>query len=817
MVRKLMFLLCLFLILNCTKDSAQNTPLYAYVPTNTELILKINALAGIKDSISNNLFLASLEKLKPYRKALGKLSILDYVPTSTKGLLVFSDTDEVLYIGETVPLTPKDSISGEASAIEQLTLSSGSISKHTINDTNFFATISGSKFLIGSNEAVISASLEQADSDFENPVLKKLYTNSDETAAATVFVSLKNNDSLFSHLLKNDAELAPKEFAHWVSFDVSASKQNLLLNGISTIDSTATDYLSLFKNTTPLPTITASFAPYDTDAFLSYSFDNFGAFLENQQAFLQNPAPNDSLFSAVEEIGLIYMGNRKAIVLNTYGSESMTDFLVGIRKQAIDYQGNIILELSKTDFLNTVFNPVITNFDANYCTILENAFLFADKQEVLETLISDFNSGNTFDKSTTYDIIGEATASSATMLFIGNASYMDKLAKKHLQKNLFPNNLKNLFKGYSFAAQIVADGDFFLTNIALKKNQRTKKSSGTKAVFTTMLDSKIAMNPQIVTNHNTKKKEVVVQDEQNQLYLLSGEGEIIWKKQLSEKIQGTIHQVNLFKNGRLQFAFTTSSRLVVLDRNGKEVAALTKYFEGGNLNPLAVFDYAKNREYRLVVTQGNKVFMYDRKGKIVSGFKYTKANSPIVGAPKHLVIGNKDHIVFKLADGSLKILNRMGDVRVKVPEKFEFSENEVFIYKNQFTFSDKNGLLHQIDQNGKTNASTLQLNKEHGLVSTQKTLIYQNDNELSIKGKKVELDLGIYTRPKVFLIKNKIYISVTDIQNEKLYLFDSQAVPIKNFPVFGSGPADLASLKEDGKLALVAQKDDNSLILYQLN
>ena len=87
---------------------------------------------------------------------------------------------------------------------------------------------------------------------------------------------------------------------------------------------------------------------------------------------------------------------------------------------------------------------------------------------------------------------------------------------------------------------------------------------------------------------------------------------------------------------------------MILDRNGKEVKPFVKKYEGGNLNGLAVFDYENKKDYRFVVTQGNKVFMYNNKGSIVSGFKYTKAESAILQAPKHLAIANKDYLVFTL-------------------------------------------------------------------------------------------------------------------------------------------------------------------------
>ena len=92
-----------------------------------------------------------------------------------------------------------------------------------------------------------------------------------------------------------------------------------------------------------------------------------------------------------------------------------------------------------------------------------------------------------------------------------------------------------------------------------------------------------------------------------------------------------------------------------------------------------------------------------------------------------------------------------------------------------------------------------------------------DDNTLNIKGKKVDLEFGVYTQPKIFYINDKIYVAVTDIQNQKIYLYDSQAEPIPNFPVFGMSMIDLLDMDNDNKLELVAKDQENSIIVYALN
>jgi hypothetical protein len=303
----------------------------------------------------------------------------------------------------------------------------------------------------------------------------------------------------------------------------------------------------------------------------------------------------------------------------------------------------------------------------------------------------------------------------------------------------------------------------------------------------------------------------------NNLYLISTDGKVLWKKKLDGKIQGRIYQVDLYKNARLQLAFTTSDQFLILDRNGKEVRPFVKRFSGGNLNPLAVYDYEGNRNYRFVVTQGTEIFMYNGKGDIVKGFKYTSANSPVIAAPRHFRIGRKDYLVFKLENGELKILNRQGKPRITVKERIDFSENEIFLYREKFALTDKKGTLFAIDEKGNISRTKLNLSEDHGFDATSKTLVTMNDNSLTVKGTAVSLDLGVYTKPVIFYLYDKIYVSVTDLQSQKSYLFDSNAEPIPDFPLLGMSLADLGDMDNDKTLELVVKEKDSSLVVYKMN
>ena len=222
--------------------------------------------------------------------------------------------------------------------------------------------------------------------------------------------------------------------------------------------------------------------------------------------------------------------------------------------------------------------------------------------------------------------------------------------------------------------------------------------------------------------------------------------------------------------------------------------------------------YDKNKNYRLLITQGKELLMLDAKGKTVTGFKANKGNT-ITSQPKHFRIGTKDYIVFG-ANKDLKILNRTGKRRVKVNQAINLKGSTIFLRDKKFTVYTNNGKLIQIDQKGKVTTTNIASKKVTKFNALNKTFTYLLENKLTIKNKTIELDFGNYTSPKLFYSNNKVFVAITDLQTQKVYVFDSNAKPIEHFPVFGTSGIDL---RNTNKLEIITKGDSNSLILYTAN
>ena len=818
---KLRFLVPLILLLltNCEKKDATEKSLLNYVPENASVIIKITDHETFKNALKDNTFLSNLSTSKLYQELHHKVSYLNYVQPKSESILAFTEIGannfEFTYITKnTTNLFLLDSVKNKT--VKTIEFANSTFEKYEVDESIFYALESNGNIILSSSELILEK-LNGKLAPTPSAILKKLYASVNNTKSASIFINLNRSNSLIAASLNDKSDLNISGFSDWISLDLQASEKNLRFTGVSIANDSIRNYVDLFANTKPVANSTILFAPASADAILSYTFDNYSAFAKNRELSTGVISPSTPTLNTVEEIGIIYLKNKKAILMNTYGAETIAEYLRSEKKGVIEFLGHEIIELQKPEFLNSRFSPLVKDFKSRFCTILKDAFVFTENQATLKAILTNYKDGRTFHKAAIYETLKDDIALESSILFLANGKRINSIFDNNFSANLARDIYKLPLSNYGFAAQTIVDKSLYHINVVIQEINKTSQKANISALFDIELDSDVATNPQFVTNHITKKKEIVVQDTKNVLYLISGKGKILWKKQLESLVQGKIHQVDIFKNGRLQLAFTTNNQMMVLDRNGKEVKQFTKTFEGGNLNPLAVFDYAKKKNYRFIVTQNDKVYMYDSKATIVKGFKFTKATQPIIAAPKHLVIQNKDYLVFKLKDGTLKLLNRVGDIRTKVNEKIDFSENEVFIYKNRFTLTDKKGMLYEIDDKGKIKKTSLKLSNDHGMYSTEQTLVTMNDNMLNIKGKRIELEMGVYTQPKIFYIYNKIYVSVTDLQNEKIYLFDSQANSIAGFPVSGASSIDLQNIDNDKSLEIVSKKNSTSLITYKIN
>lgn len=770
------------LLYSCNQQTQKATEITQLIPENASVIVKINDFETFKNDISNSDFIKQISNSKTYKHFNTTVNTFSNYKSKHPIVLAFNSSNDSLYYTF--------------------------ITKHSlVNDsldlkTAFTKTID-SFYIVSNSKQNLATPISS------NTEIASLFKIADQEKSFSLI--LKNE---LTNVLGNSLYVANTEnFGNWTLLDANINPNQVTFNGLISNTPNSNKLSSIFNGNIPQENSIQNITPIQSNGFTSFTFNDYQTLKQRLDIYngkIIDSTHTSELFETINEIGEIYLDKQSVISLKSIDAAATKEALRQHQNIIENFRGSDILKFEDSLLLQNTFKPLLSKKVTAY-VVLEDFFMFSDNTEHLKTIISNHQNGTVLSKNDAFNTNFSHLSDESSLLVIANPSKLNT----QLQQ-LFNSEDSYNIDAYKFSAfQLIEDDGYAHINSIIKKSKKRALANTISEEFNITLESDVLTEPQFVTNHRTKQKEIIVQDINNQLYLISNTGNILWKKRLNGPVLGEVKQIDMYKNGRLQLAFATPKRVYVLDRNGNDVAPFPMKFNDNITQPLSVFDYDKNKNYRFLVTQNNELLMFDRKGKTVRGFKYQKDNT-ITKQPKHFRVRNKDYIVFT-SNNKMKVLNRRGDQRVNVKETVNFSENPIFLYKNTFASTTVNGELTQTNIKGAVSKQSLGLDPSHKIDATSKTLVSLSNNQLNIKQNKYELEFGDYTLPKIFYLNDKIYVSVTDRQSQKVYLFDSNAKLQDNFPVFGNSTIDLNNIDSDRNLEFVTIGDSNSIIVYKKN
>ena len=672
-MRFLRFSLLFLFIFSCSKKDINHSTLFYFIPENTSIILKTSNIESLKSSIDNNDFLEILSNTSTYKNLNKKLKYLSLLKPKGQVLICFSKDhlDSLQYSAITKysnNIFVRDSLKNYKE--ETLTYSNKSIIKSVFNNETFYSAIIDSTFFTSSSREIVEKAFKYNNS---NSDLEKIYQTTDDTKMASIIIKNDENSFIKSILPYNILPL--EKLTTYLAIDADISQDNIILNGISQANDSVQSFINVFKNTTPQENQIQKITPSSSDGFLSFTFNNYKDFRANLIKYTQVDTLKTSttLFDNIIEAGIIYDSENNAVVLNSLDGISTEDALISEQTIIENFRQVDIFNFSQPDLFKNVFSPLISfNKATKYC-ILDNFFVFADDLELVKNIISNYQNKTTISEETYFNDVMEQLSDASSLLVISNPTLLNNI----LNQNTFEDTSVSIEKYKTSEIQFVYDHDFAHVNGIIKKTKAKALQNSISEELNIKLDADLLNNPQLVINHLNKQKEIVVQDVKNKLYLISNTGKILWKKQLDGPVLGQIDQIDIYKNGRLQLAFTTPHKLYIIDRNGNDVSPFPGNFNDAITQPLSVFDYEKTKNYRLLITQGKNILMYDTGLKTVDGFNFKSANNTIISQPQHFRIGTKDYIAFK-TQNKLYFLDRTGNTRINPKTTSTFSNEAIF-------------------------------------------------------------------------------------------------------------------------------------------
>ena len=807
-------LLIFLIIAGCSIPKSKDIELLEAVPQNSSFVIQVNDTMALGSSpLLLKIFDLNPDLKRTLKNITPKKPSLPFVYCITPigknenavGFIAKSNTVDTL-INYRTEIKYSDQIIG------------------TINEKGqtFYMAQLGKLKMISESQLIIENGIrnyQRKNRGIIGPEFFQLAETMDPNLAINFFIHPLSK-SLFNSLFPS-TPLFPKTGSQWLALDLEVDNDFFTLDGIAFINDSIPDALSLIKSLKPGESSLHNFIPMNFTSYLSFLVGDVRQLENNFKNYSRkaNIPLNKIDFSplnSVSEIGWISFGMEKSIIFHLNSLEDIPYFSSregepktyrGVSYQKIEMPSDLI------SMLSSFGQKISPNWSCQY----DDYLILSETESGLKNLLSNYLDHKTLGQNTNFKTLQDRLANESSFIWVGQSKNLINYWEKNGNYLKSPKALP--VSEYPLVVfQGVGEEGFAHLHLSVQKNQPFQNKGSVNNVLSINLSKAISMSPQWIKNHRNKGMDIAVQDQENILYLFSNTGKLFWKKQLDGKIIGPIQQVDLYKNKRLQMAFRTQDRLIVLDRNGNIVKPFNiKLPKNENPLPLSIFDYDNNRNYRFIIAQDRSILMYDGKGKRVNGFKLKKVEAKILSSPKHLRFQGKDYIVIPLDNNRLKIVSRTGLDRIKVKGNVNFSDNEIFAYMNTFTTSDREGSLIQVDTRGNQVSSSLGLSPNHKIDATTKSLVTLSDNNLNIKGIPVTLPFGEYTSPKIFYLNNTLYISTTNKEAQKVYLFYSNGKAVEGFPVYGSAKVDLSNSDKDKALELLVAAEDNSLLVYEIN
>jgi len=668
------------------------------------------------------------------------------------------------------------------------------------------------------------------------------------------------------------------KFASWGELDLDIKQESMTLNGMTYADPDFPMFLGALSEQSPVKMELHEMMPSGTSYFFHLGIGDRENFKEQVISYLNGLGKGPKIEAEVERINKLYgfdpLDDLARILddeMAWFAIEGVTngpeeEFLI-IETRSRSETADVVmrwleqyLQLHAFDMrsLRTVYqldNQTSFNIYSlpdqffkgtatgrlfnKYFTVYDKYLIFGPSVDALSRVIYQNVLHKTFISDPVYKEIADYLSNRSNItLFFRPYAFLD-YRKEILNEKMtaYLEKMELFFRRIpGVVIQYSREGDLFYQSISAKYSLQIKDKALT--VWESLMDTAFVIKPALVVNHNTSEKEIFVQDLANRVYLINGTGRVLWKQPVDGPILGGVHQVDFYKNGKLQYLFNTARKIHLIDRNGNYVERYPISFRSHATNPLALFDYDKSRDYRLfVAAEDRKIYVYDIEGNMITGWKFGKTESMVKGEIQHFRVYDKDYIV-ALDQNRAYFLDRRGRERLRLKERIVLSpQNPLTLDMNireerpRWISTDTAGSVRAIYLDGTVSSLlTREMSPNHFFSMEDMTrdgipeFIFVDGNELDIvrqDGKRLfnyKVKERISDKPDIYKFSpSDVKIGITDRSRNRIYLINSNGSLYEGFPLEGSTRFSIGYFKgSDSRFNLIVGSANNFLYNYSI-
>ncbi len=738
--------------------------------------------------------------------------------------------------------------------------------------------------LISPSSLLVEESVRTIHSD-DNLILDKELKSIRETAGryvhANIYLNYEKLNQLLFPITNNSGwkELAfLTRLATWGELDLDVKENAIVLNGMTVAEPEQPLFLGLFKNQEPVKMEIHEIMPSGMTSFLHMGISDKSRFYEQMVSYFSGRGAWPEIETEIKRIDDLYGINPLEDLMKVLDDEiawfaiegltgSREDELFVLETRSRSETVEVVMRwieqylqvhsLDMSSLRNVYHLDTQTSFNIyrlpdpyfkgmapgrlfnKYFTLYENYLIFGPSVEVLSRVIYQNVLHKTFVSDPVFKEMSDYLSNRSNIcMFFRPFPYLEY--KSRLLNSKTGSELKSLElflrRIPGVIIQYSKEGGLYYQNISCRYNSQIKEKALT--VWESLLDSVAIIKPSLVINHITSEKEIFVQDAAFSIYLINSTGRILWKQPLEGPILSEIFQVDFYRNGKLQYLFNTRDKIHLIDRNGNYVERYPIILRSSATNPMALFDYDKNRNYRLFLAgEDRKVYAYDIEGNLVTGWNFGKTESTVSGALQHFRINEKDYIV--VSDRNrIYFLDRRGRERIRLKERVILSsQNSLTLDMNireerpRWISTDTAGNVIGVYLDGSVSVLLEQeVSPDHFFIMQDMDkdgipeYLFADGNELTVMhsdGKRLfsyRVRDRISDLPDIYKFSaSDIKIGITDKSRNRIYLINSDGSLYEGFPLEGASRFSIGYFAgSDSRFNLIVGSSNNFLYNYSI-
>lgn len=869
----------------------------SFIPYNSALVIHLNQNARLSGPLEEA-FAGDLRKFrerllcrvadtlmsKGYVSSAARILAMRVEGKNEVRLLYVMDSRDILSRGEMVDFL-KQVCTGNEGSVRKY----DSYKIHTLKkgEEEIYFAVCGGIVLISDSDLYIEDGLKQFDQEGVQATQKPYYQNLNKYFSAGAGMNILLNTATFTDLLplimdagKINPRLDITKCFKWGAFDGELSEQGFCLNGFMHYAGLPNSYLQTLEKQQPREIHIDGVIPARAISFGMLNLSNTDTYFQALDAYRYNVGLKDKMVErkqqltkmfgqgTEEELRKLLLGEFAVVNMAYNESKAESDGVIIAQlksgslcrallekmmktysrfdgKDINDYHRTYHIDREKSfdyyafpvdDLAAVYWGYLFGGIPGRFVLVEDNYLVFASSEKAVKDFIEDYVHSSFVRDAEWYQKLRTRLSGKYNLSWFAEVEKMLPFYKYVATgdwERYITANADRLSVFSTLAVQWSNEGNMLYSTLFLNTD---KIQADTRAhlLWQTKLDARVSVKPVSVINHVSGERELLVQDDNNTVYLINDAGRILWKQPVDGRINSDVYQVDVFKNGKLQYLFSTSSKMYLLDRNGNPVGRYPVAFRAKCERGITVYDYDNKRDYRIFAPgEDRELYLYGLDGALVQGWDCRKADKQIVTKVQHFRVGDKDYVVF--ADRyRLYILDRKGKERVNIASVFDLRENTDLYLAGKgdeavLVFANASGTVNIVDFKGQIrtvecgkmsagyNMNVADVNGDGGM-----DLVFTDAEKLSVydlSGKLIHeksLDAHSLDYPYVYRFSaSDNRIGLIDREQNRMLLLSPDGGVSKGFPITGDSPFSIVFSGNDG-FFLFAGADNGTLIKYKV-